>query len=147
MRSPLKIILADDDKDDCFLFNEAVEELAIPVDLFIVHDGSQLMQNLKDESITIPDGLFLDLNMPKKNGVECLSEIKNHAKLQHLPIIIFSTGFESGIAQELHEMGANYYIRKPSDFLRLKNLINEALALITVPLAAQTPQKDFVLTL
>lgn len=146
MRSQLTVILADDDKDDCFLFSEAIEELKIPVHLSMVYDGAELMKNLKDESIDLPDALFLDLNMPKKNGVECLAEIKDHPKLQDLSVIIFSTSYDPRIADQLYKAGAKYYMRKPSDFSILKKLIHEVLIRIDEAPFARIPQKDFLLT-
>lgn len=147
MRKQLNIILADDDNDDCLLFREAIEELSVPVDLSIVHDGVELMKNLVDNSTALPDVLFLDLNMPRKNGVECLNEIKNNPELERLPIIIFSTGFESGIANQLYEAGARYYIRKPSDFSSLKKLISQVLTYIKKAPVARVSPKNFLLTL
>jgi CheY-like chemotaxis protein len=82
--APLNILLADDDIDDCIFFKEAVEELLIPTVFTIVHEGEQLMQLLTKEATDLPDVLFLDLNMPRKNGFECLSEIKDNKKLNQL---------------------------------------------------------------
>ncbi len=147
MSTILKIILVDDDKDDCFLFKEALDELSPPVDLSIVHDGSQLMKDLNDSSTELPDAIFLDLNMPRKNGFECLKEIKGHQTLKHLPVIIFSTSFDTHIANSLYEKGANYYMRKPSDFSKLKQLIDRALSHISTPPVSQPTQENFVLTL
>jgi len=72
----LNILLADDDIDDCIFFKEALEEFTIPSNLTTVNDGEQLMQILTDETNQLPNILFLDINMPRKNGFECLSEIK-----------------------------------------------------------------------
>ena len=71
------ILLADDDTDDCIFFKEALDELLLPTKLMTVHDGEQLMHLLANESTELPDVLFLDLNMPRKNGFECLEEIKS----------------------------------------------------------------------
>jgi CheY-like chemotaxis protein len=86
---PLNILLADDDLDDCIFFKEAVGELMLSANLKVVHDGEQLMQLLISETSELPDVLFLDLNMPRKNGFECLTEIKLDPRLKQLPIIIF----------------------------------------------------------
>ena len=69
------ILLADDDQDDCLLFKEALDELAITVQLTAVQNGEELMQLLNKAEI-LPDLMFLDLNMPRKNGMECLFAIK-----------------------------------------------------------------------
>jgi len=87
--TPLNLLLADDDWDDCALFREALEELPIAAKLNIVHDGVQLMQLLHQNERILPDVLYLDLNMPRKNGFACLAEIKHNKRLSQLPVIIF----------------------------------------------------------
>lgn len=147
MDKPIKIILVDDDKDDCFLFKEALDELTLPVVLSIIHDGAEFMNTLKNDTVDFPDVIFLDLNMPRKNGFECLKEIKGHSTLKHLPVIIFSTSFDTHVANRLYEKGANYYMRKPSDFSTLKQLIEQALSHISSPPVLQPTQENFVLTI
>lgn len=78
----LNILLADDDSDDCLFFKEALRELLLSTNLTTVHDGEQLMQLLTNETNVLPHVLFLDLNMPRKNGFECLTEIKLSKKLK-----------------------------------------------------------------
>ena len=130
MQTPtFNILLAEDDEDDCLFFKEALEELPIHFQLFIVHNGNQLMQWLKNTE-EVPDVLFLDLNMPQKNGFECLDEIKRIKTLEQLPVIIFSTSLDKEIAILLHKNGAHYYIRKPSEFSQLKSVIHNALLMI-----------------
>ena len=78
----------------------------------------------------LPHILFLDLNMPRKNGFECLSEIKHNNKLKDLPVVIFSTSFEQEVVNLLYKNGAQYFIRKPSVFLQFKEIILHALLLV-----------------
>jgi CheY-like chemotaxis protein len=120
---PFNILLADDDIDDCLFFKEALKEFSLPTQLTVVHDGQQLMQLLTNETNELPHVLFLDLNMPRKNGFECLSEIKLDKKLEQLPVIIYSTSFHRKIANMLYETGANYYISKPSEISKLKKAV------------------------
>lgn len=142
----VNIILAEDDTDDAFLFNEAIDELSLEVDLTIVSDGEQLMQRLTKEEILLPDVIFLDINMPRKNGLECLSEIRINKRLYKLPVIIFSTSFDEEIVNQLYINGADYYIQKPSEFEALKNVIHLALNLISEKNQLQPPKDSFVLT-
>ena len=144
-RSPLNILLADDDKDDCFFFQEAVEELTLPTTFKETHDGEQLMQYLTDERNEMPSVIFLDINMPRKNGFECLREIKRNEKLKQLPVIIFSTSYDEVKANQLYEDGAHYYIRKPSDFEDLKKVIEYSLHLISGEETLQPLRADFLL--
>ncbi|MBP6417589.1 MAG: response regulator [Chitinophagaceae bacterium] len=126
----LLILLADDDIDDCLFFKEALEELDLSAELTTVHDGEQLMLHLTAKMDEPPHVLFLDLNMPRKNGLTCLDEIKGNVKLKALPVIIFSTSFDEHVADKLIENGAVYYICKPTNFFQLKQVIFKALTLI-----------------
>lgn len=122
------IILADDDEDDCSFFEEALAELSLETTLVTVNDGVQLMDFLTDKSVdNLPDVLFLDLNMPRKNGAECLTEIRQIDRLKDFPIIIFSTSLDREIVDVMYGKGATLYIRKPGDFSKLKNVIENAL--------------------
>jgi CheY-like chemotaxis protein len=146
---PMDLLLADDDNDDCRFFEEAVEELSLPTHLTMVHDGEQLMKVLTGKRATLPHVLFLDLNLPRKNGLECLSEIKVNKKLKHLFVIIFSTSAEKNIVNLLYQNGAQYFIRKPADFSQLKKVIRQALVMFSKSLTANTglrSRETFVLT-
>ena len=143
----LNILLADDDIDDCIFFKEALGELLIPTQLSAVHDGEQLMQQLSNESTELPNVLFLDLNMPRKNGFECLSEIKLSKKLNQLPVIIFSTSFEEEVVNQLYKNGAQYFIRKPSEFSQFKKIIQQTLTFLMQGNLLQPSKENFVLTM
>ncbi len=126
----INILLADDDMADCLLFKDALEELPISAILNIVHNGEQLIEAITKKGNKFPDVLFLDLNMPRKNGFASLGEIKRSSKLQKLPVIIFSTASDIGALNHVFREAAHYYICKPADFLQLKKVIYEALSLI-----------------
>ena len=135
------LLLADDDSDDCIFFKDALEDLPVSTTLITVNDGVELMQLLSGNLQQLPDMLFLDLNMPRKTGFECLTEIKENEQLKHLPIIILSTSLDMKVVNSLHDMGAHYYIRKPGEFKQLKKLIHEAI-LITSQKNRQRPAKE-----
>jgi CheY-like chemotaxis protein len=130
LKEPITILLADDDEDDCFLFSEALEEIPIPTKLTTVRNGEQLLHLLESVKEELPHVLFLDLNMPRKNGWQCLDEIKQSEKLKKLNVIIFSTSFQQDIADQLYTRGAMHYIRKPSDFSQLKEVILQVLMIL-----------------
>jgi CheY-like chemotaxis protein len=129
----LNVLLADDDTDDCSFFDKALGEIPIATHLTFVHDGEQLMNYLFKNSEHLPDVLFLDLSMPRKNGFECLSEIKENKKLKDLPVVMFSTSFPQDMNYEekminiLLKIGAHDYIRKSGDFAQLKQVIHKTL--------------------
>jgi CheY-like chemotaxis protein len=123
------ILLADDDPDDRMLFQDILDELPLSTQLTTVFNGEQLMQLLNDANKQLPDVLFLDLNMPRKNGFDCLLEIKRSPKLKLLPVIIISTSYMSEVASVLNKSGAQYYFRKPNSYTQLKKFIHHALIL------------------
>jgi CheY-like chemotaxis protein len=139
------LLLADDDKSDRYFFKEALEGLPITTNLCAVHNGEQLMQLLEESTDHLPQVLFLDLNMPRKNGFECLSEIKQNENFNQIPIIIFSTAFDQREVNRLYETGAHYYIRKPNTFSQLKKVIYQAVLLATEENAMQPAKENFVL--
>ena len=132
-QTPLNILLAEDDYDDRLFFTNALEEIPIATHLTIVKDGEHLMNYLAKNLDNLPDVLFLDLSMPRKTGYECLQEIKESEKLKHIPVIVFSTSFTQGVDLEqqltnvLSKMGTHDYIRKPTNFEQLKQVIHQAL--------------------
>jgi CheY-like chemotaxis protein len=142
----LNILLADDDTDDCLFFKDAIGELIPSSNFTAVHNGEQLMQLLTNKTNKLPDVLFLDLNMPRKNGFECLSEIKQNTALKALPVVVFSTSFEQEVVNRLYDNGAQYFIRKPSEFSLYKKIILHTLSLIIQKDTAQTGKENFVIT-
>ena len=137
----LNILLADDDSDDCLFFRKALEELLLPAHLKIVPDGEQLMNNLSENSENIPDILFLDISMPRKNGLDCLSEIKQNKKLKDLPVVILSTSNSKDTISMVFEIGAHVYIHMPGDFTQLKQVIHHALPIATEKSFSNSPVK------
>jgi CheY-like chemotaxis protein len=146
----LSILLADDDKDDRFFFEAALQGISISTVINTVNDGEQLMDYLNKNSENIPDILFLDLSMPRMNGFECLSEIKECIKLKVIYVIMFSTAFprdlvyEKNIINKLLNMGAQDFIRKPSDFTKLKEVVSHAI-IKAKPYISKRPKKQFVI--
>src|SRR5450432_737613 len=120
--APLRILLAEDDTDDRFFFDKVLKEIPIATHLTTVHDGEQLMNYLSENSDHLPNVLFLDVSMPRKTGLECLSEIKENEKMKDLSVIMFSTfysrdiNYEQDMIKKLYTIGAHDYIRKPGDF-------------------------------
>lgn len=142
---PVNLLLADDDDDDCQFFKEAIEVLPFKSTLKIVNDGEQLMELLSAEGANLPDILFLDLNMPRKSGYECLSEIKSIDKLKNLPVVVYSTSIGNDILNLLNDVGANFYIQKPGDFADLKTLILEAIVLVRQKYTSLKEKETFVI--
>jgi CheY-like chemotaxis protein len=137
----LNILLADDDMDDCNFFKHALEELDLSARLTTVHDGEQLMSYLDKHSEQLPHVVFLDINMPRKNGMECLSEIKRNQKLKDIPVVMFSTSNSWDTINLLFKSGSHVYIHKPSDFAQLKQVIQHALPIAEEKIYSKNPLK------
>ena len=125
----INICLADDDEDDRLFFTDAFDELKINTKVSTFNDGVELMDYLNHEDSVLPNILFLDLNMPKKNGVECLLEIKKNEKLSDIAIAIYSTSSSEEHIEETFINGANIYIKKPNDFEDLKKILSEVVTI------------------
>jgi CheY-like chemotaxis protein len=125
----MPIYLAEDDDDDRLLFQEALRDINQDAEFVISHDGVQLMQTLDSRVPPPPRVLFLDLNMPRKNGYECLREIRKTEKLKNIPVVIFSTSKSEESIEETYRDGANHYLFKPDDFNKLKAAILQVLAI------------------
>jgi CheY-like chemotaxis protein len=141
-----QIFLAEDDADDRMFFEDALKELSIPTNLTIAYDGAELMSKL--ETIMDPpppDVIFLDLNMPRKNGFECLTEIKQTPKLKDIPVVIFSTTASDHVVDKTYQQGATYYICKPHSFSELVKVIDTVLKL-EMWQKPQPPKDKFVIT-
>lgn len=118
------ILLADDDADDRQIFEDAMMEVTSEVELTTASDGAELM-NILDKNITQPGMIFMDLNMPLKNGMQCLAEIKNNEDYKDIPVIIFSTSTQKEAIDQSYRNGADYYICKPDNFQTLKNILTK----------------------
>jgi CheY-like chemotaxis protein len=128
-RDYIHIILADDDEDDRMFFSDAFEELKINTKVQTCNDGVELMNYLNNEESVLPNVLFLDLNMPMKNGIECLDEIKANKRFDDIIIAIYSTSSSEEHIEETFIKGANIYIKKPSDFNELKKVLSYVVTL------------------
>lgn len=122
------IFIADDDEDDRFLFKNALREIDESIQCEFAIDGKEALTTLK-ETHHLPDVLFLDLNMPKINGLECLRRIKNDIRLTTLPIVIFTTSQNPDDIEATHRLGANVYFSKPADYHDLKRKLEKILNL------------------
>lgn len=123
----LNVALADDDEDDRFLFKEAIDEIKIQTKLSLFTNGQELMDYLSLPNIILPQVVFLDLNMPVKNGLQCLKEIRDNSSLDGMSIAIYSTSSSEKDIEDTFVLGANIYINKPNSFTKLKDAIEKVL--------------------
>lgn len=114
-----QIFLAEDDEDDALFFELAVKELLTDVSVTIFSNGQQLMTKLERHEI-VPDLIFIDLNMPIKNGFECLQEIKSNASWNSIKTIILSTTSDHTQIRKCYALGADTFVTKASSFDQFK---------------------------
>jgi len=137
------ILFSDDDTDDALLFTQAADLLSTPVLLSFAEDGEQLMRYLSKE--LLPDMIFLDLNMPVKNGIECLESIRADKRFDALPIIIYTTSDSPNDINACYTLGANLYIVKPNSFESIIKTLRKVLTINWETQPSPTPKEKFVL--
>jgi CheY-like chemotaxis protein len=125
---PIYVLLADDDENDRLFFKEAFEEIKIKTVVKTVMDGIELIEHLKVDPV-LPSVLFLDLNMPRKGGMECLQELRSSDRFKDLVVAIYSTSASEEDIEETFVKGADIYIKKPNDFMSLKNILSKVITI------------------
>lgn len=139
------IFLTDDDIDDCSMFSDALDEVNTGAKLTIANNGFKLMETLEKTFPSSPEMIFLDLNMPLKNGFECLQEIRQSSKHHDIPIIIYSTTSNNDIVEQTYLHGATYYVCKPTSYSALKKIILYVLSLDLRQLRKQPDRENFII--
>lgn len=125
LKSDYCILIADDDNDDQYMIKQAFSGINFQENIQTVNDGVELLDYLhkkgkyKDSAHALPKVILLDLNMPKKDGRQCLKEIKSHPALKKIPIIIYSTSSNPDDVSYAYENGASSYIIKPYSYQEL----------------------------
>ncbi len=122
------IFYTDDDTDDQEVFKEVVSEINEGIYIFTQNNGAELMDILNSPPPS-PRLIFLDLNMPVKNGYEVLKEVRQSERLCALPIVIFSTSNDSSSIAETRRLGATLYVPKPSSYNDLKTMLRSILTI------------------
>lgn len=141
----LHIFLADDDEDDRLLFTEALKELSLSVEVTSFTNGVDLMASLLDPKRSLPDVVYLDLNMPLMDGEECLADIRNEPQLSEVPVIIYSTFLDLSKAALLQTEGADHYLQKPKLFNDLKSCLQKSINSIEKSKLHNAAQAEFLI--
>jgi len=119
-----RVLLAEDDEDDILMFQEAMAEVELPYELIVAKDGVEVIDLLKGEEES-PDIVFMDINMPRKNGFECLTEIREILSESEIPVIFLSTHQNEELIKTAKKLGASGYIKKPTSFKKFKTALND----------------------
>lgn len=127
---PLTILLADDDSNDRFMIQKAVEKSRIEARLYTVEDGQEALDFLRGEGKYAvgedrprPQLLLLDLNMPRKGGLDTLKEIRMDAALTDMPVVILTTSEAESDILRTYDLGANWFLTKPATIDSLAEMV------------------------
>jgi CheY-like chemotaxis protein len=145
IRSTKTILLADDDEDDRQFFRDALREVSDIIQLEMAGNGIELIERLNRAKASRPDLVFLDLNMPRKNGYECLAEIRKQEKLRDLPVVVISTSIQEDAVDRVYRQGASLYIVKPNDYRQLKKIIDEVLGMFADNVFIRPAKEKFII--
>jgi iron complex outermembrane recepter protein len=121
------VFLIDDDTDDQEIFSLALERTGKVADCIFANDGLEALELIRSDNSLIPDFIFIDLNMPRMNGQQCLSEIKKIDRLKDVPVYMYSTASDPHSIEENKKLGATDFIVKPSDVNALTSLLRNIL--------------------
>lgn len=124
----INILIIDDDDDDSDFLRDAIYQVNPSVNCTLVSNGIDAIQGLKSKTIPRPDLIFLDLNMPRMNGTQCLRELKNDPATEEIPVVIYTTSKSHDERVETLTLGAIQFITKPSSFRQLCKYVTDILA-------------------
>ncbi|HEY0355666.1 MAG TPA: response regulator [Flavisolibacter sp.] len=124
MSGRYSFLLVDDDADDISLFGDVLNEVESGIELKIAMNGVEALEKLGQLHPDLPDIIFLDLNMPRMEGLECLREIKASPQFRHIPVIMYTTSSLSKDIEEAMMSGAICFITKPTHVKELKFILS-----------------------
>src|SRR3954466_7950839 len=119
-------LLVDDDMDDSELFQEALTEIDSTIIFHHAENGEDALKKL--DPFQLPDLMFLDINMPRINGWECLRLMKNNPVFRKIPVIVYSTSSHQEEVNSAIALGAYNFYTKPSSYKELKKMLTEVVA-------------------
>lgn len=117
--------MVDDDTDDTSIFQEVLQEVNPSIQFISAPDGQEALNTLKLNGESLPDIIFLDLNMPRMGGKETLVALKKDDRLRNIPVIMYTTSSQSKDIEETMLKGALCFITKPSNLKELKNILSQ----------------------
>lgn len=128
MTKIVEILIVDDSVEDIDLMMEALEGTKLANNVSVVHDGVEALSFLRKQgkysNASTPALVFLDLNMPKKDGREVLEELKSDESLKHIPIVILTTSKDEEDIAKAYKAHANCYVTKPVDIQQFAKVVS-----------------------
>jgi len=122
------VLLVDDDEDDRKMFQEALQAVDTEVEYLEARDGVEALELLTRQPTVLPDFIFLDLNMPRKDGKQLLADLQKHQHLHHIAVIVYTTSKSIRDVEEVKSLGAAHFITKPFFFEEICSAIRLVLA-------------------
>lgn len=139
-----KVVLVEDDADDREFFQEAIAELSYEINVTMYKNGQEFIDGIQADKSDLPDLVFLDLNMPIKNGVQALKELREIPEFQKIPVVaIYSTSRSEKDHAETFLLGADAFITKPNDYGEMKKIIKRLFEIDWKN--RQTEKKNFII--
>lgn len=128
-KSPIEVLLVEDDPGDVLMTQEAFEEHKLRNRLSVVSDGTEALAYLRQEGqyadAVTPDLILLDLNLPRRDGREVLEEIKKDENLRRIPVVVLTTSQADEDILRSYQLHANAYVTKPVDFERFISVVRQ----------------------
>jgi CheY-like chemotaxis protein len=121
------ILIVDDDEDDRDLFCDVVHEIEPSLHCILARNGQEALLGLRMAEFPKPQLIFLDLNMPRLNGLQCLRELKSDRSLQNIPVVIYTTSKIKEHKDECMELGAVDFLTKPTSFSELRRMVADVI--------------------
>ena len=129
MSKPINILLVEDAYDDILIMKDVLEKHGLTDNLKVIRDGEEAVQYIFKQgpytNVCTPQLVLLDFNLPKKNGLEVLREIRNHTQYSYLPIVILSTSSSPIDIADCYAAHVNCFITKPTDMVTLYNTVGQ----------------------
>ena len=126
---PLDLLLAEDNEDDIVLIRETMHERKMINIMHVVRDGEEVMAYLRRQGkyadVKRPGLVLMDINMPKKNGLEALEEIKRDPELRMLPVVMLTVSDREEDIVRAYSAGACSYVRKPVIFADFQRVVDQ----------------------
>ncbi|MBO9205141.1 MULTISPECIES: response regulator [Niastella] len=124
MTQPRSFLLVDDDIDDIIIFQETLKKVDDKIGFFYVNNGKDAFDLLIENNPNLPSLIFLDINMPRMDGKECLKLLKQDSRLKHIPVLMYTTSSQSADIEDTMMHGALAFITKPWGVNELKKLLS-----------------------
>ncbi|MFD0658068.1 response regulator [Thermocatellispora tengchongensis] len=144
---PIEVLLVEDDPGDVLLTQEAFEHNKVRNRLHVVNDGEDAMDFLRRQGeyadVPRPDLILLDLNLPRKDGLEVLAEVKADADLRAIPVVVLTTSEAEEDILRSYNLHANAYVSKPVDFTQFIRVVRQIddffVTVVKLPRSTQRP--------